>query len=163
VTQVLTTDGNVLRYPQEVVRWLKGIKHPAYYWEVSHNRKEMAVIPTKALRERADPKPFREHFERSDRKHPQSTCVSFQSLGGSAWLVCPKPMPGVDINVYAHLATFVADAPEEQVDELFKLVGLRAAAFPDYYVSTSGLGVSWLHVRIEPTAKYYKHQPFIAN
>jgi hypothetical protein len=30
----------------------------------------------------------------------------------------------------------------------------------DIYISTSGMGVSWLHVRIDSRPKYYNYEPY---
>jgi hypothetical protein len=36
----------------------------------------------------------------------------------------------------------------------------RAASVDPVWVSTAGLGVHWLHVRLDDRPKYYRHRPF---
>jgi hypothetical protein len=31
------------------------------------------------------------------------------------------------------------------------------------WLSTSGLGVAWLHIRLDSTPKYYQHQPYTSR
>lgn len=101
---------------------------------------------------------FQAHFRRAD---PGEEVVSFASLGGDAVLVVPcmrVPAPA-----YSHLATFVREAPAAQQDALWRRVGVelqQQLGEQPRWLSTSGLGVSWLHVRIDRTPKYYTHAPY---
>ncbi len=102
-----------------------------------------------------DPGPFEEYFKEGCR------AVSFESLGHDALLVAPCPgEPGTD---FAHLARFVATAPEEQQSALWASVGAavegRLSDRP-LWLSTAGLGVSWLHIRLDSRPKYYRHVPY---
>ncbi len=58
----------------------------------------------------------------------------------------------------------VRGAPREQVDALFVAVGalqsVRARSKDTLWLSTAGLGVDWLHVRIDSRPKYYRHGPY---
>lgn len=105
----------------------------------------------------ADPRPFSGHFDAGE---PTAT---FDNLGGDARLVAPAPIAsGVD---YAHLASFLRTAPAAQIDALWKAVGDAvsdrwSASDAPLWVSTAGLGVSWLHVRLDSRPKYYRHAPF---
>ncbi|MBX3248007.1 MAG: hypothetical protein KF901_12575 [Myxococcales bacterium] len=52
-----------------------------------------------------------------------------------------------------------------QVDALFAAVGaalceLRARTAATVWLSTAGLGVDWLHVRLDARPKYYRHAPY---
>jgi hypothetical protein len=82
--------------------------------------------------------------------------VAFPNLGNDAVLVVPCPMgpPAA----YVHLASFVRQAPPEQVHELWGVVGeameARLNSKPTW-LSTAGMGVSWLHVRLDTRPKYY--------
>lgn len=113
-------------------------------------------------------RPFREHLNAACPHNAAAaaadvddTCVAaFTSLGGDSRLVAPVA-PAVD------LARFVRAASDAQASSLWRRVGDELAAavdggdFARLYLSTSGLGVSWLHVRIDPRPKYYTHMPFI--
>ena len=67
---------------------------------------------------------------------------------------------------YAHLAAFVREAPETQVRAFGAAVGsamlARMAEVGDkpIWLSTSGLGVAWLHARLYSRPKYYTHGPY---
>ena len=103
---------------------------------------------------RPEPETFAEHF-RSDRD-----VVVFPSLGRDATLVAPCPQGGRD---FAHLATFMRSADWAQVRAFWRQVSVVSrAALADVpiWLSTAGLGVSWLHVRLDTRPKYYRHAPY---
>jgi len=87
--------------------------------------------------------------------------ATFWNLGHDALLVAPAPRGPA--GVYAHLAAFVRRAPAAQVQALWRAVGeattQRLAAEP-LWLSTSGLGVAWLHVRLDARPKYYNYEPY---
>ena len=90
--------------------------------------------------------------------------VSFPNLKMDATLISPSP---IDTNSdYAHLANFVRTAPLNQILAFWKKVGkeYELAINEDYlWLSTHGLGVSWLHVRIDIYPKYYHHRAYKLN
>ncbi|MCB9687246.1 MAG: hypothetical protein H6738_09055 [Alphaproteobacteria bacterium] len=103
------------------------------------------------------PEPFRAVLSRADR------VAAFDSLGGDARLVAPCP-EGPDAH-YTHLTAFLRNAPETQIHALWARVGAEieawiAAGRGPLWVSTSGLGVHWLHVRLDSVPKYYQHGAF---
>jgi hypothetical protein len=86
--------------------------------------------------------------------------ATFSNLGADAILVAPTPAEGVDC---AHLASFLRTADDRQIAALWRAVALalRSVLGPTpHWVSTAGLGVSWLHVRIDRFPKYYRYQPY---
>jgi hypothetical protein len=106
---------------------------------------------------RADPEPFRAQLER----RPDEAVASFPNVGGDAVLVVPRALgpPAA----YAHLAAFVREAPAAQIQGLWQRVGsaMRASLGPEpRWLSTAGMGVSWLHVRIDSYPKYYRFAPY---
>lgn len=109
---------------------------------------------------RADPEPFARHFVRPD----GPPIRVFANLGRDALLVVPFPQVPRD-PAYAHLATFLRGGPAEQVDALWRKLGrtltgrLKRDPKP-VWVSTSGLGVSWLHVRLDRQPKYFTWPSF---
>jgi len=84
---------------------------------------------------------------------------AFRNLGGDAMLVVPAPSE--DPRGYPHLAAFLRAAPRAQVHALWATLGgavetwLLTRGRP-VWVSTAGLGVSWLHVRLDTRPKYVK-------
>ena len=89
------------------------------------------------------------------------TVTDFTSLGGDALLVAPCPQ--APEQVYPHLAAFVRHGPVAQQQALWQRVGeCVAGRLSDrpLWVSTSGLGVYWLHVRLDSHPKYYTWRPY---
>jgi len=121
-----------------------------------------AVLPAEQLDGvEPDPVTFSEHFSKDD----GSGVVAFPNSGGDAMLV--SPVPARD-RPYSHLTTFLATAPTTQREHFWGAVGraldaqLQATADSDspVWLSTSGLGVFWLHARLDSRPKYYNYGPF---
>ena len=139
----------------------------AFFWETlpvtnqtSNCPFEFVLIEGLALlRRQPDPSPFQSQFS----SHASQEVLAFPNLGGDAILVVPKPL--TDASCYTHLASFLRKAPESQVDALWRSVGLamrkRISSAPTW-LSTAGLGVSWLHLRLDSRPKYYRHDPYKA-
>jgi len=107
-----------------------------------------------------DPRPFAEHID-AGRGSPLA--ATFRSLGMDAWLVAPTAERAASI--YAHLAPFCRGASAAQIEAVGRSLGaaLQVAAVEHdgpLWVSTSGLGVAWLHLRIDTRPKYYTHGPY---
>lgn len=86
--------------------------------------------------------------------------AAFPNLGGDALLVAPGPSGD-----YPHLAAFARSAPRNLQHAFWGCVGESVAAHLSarpLWVSTSGLGVAWLHVRLDTRPKYYTHAPYRA-
>lgn len=103
----------------------------------------------------ADAQPFQEHFRKS------RGSVAFPSLGKDALLIAPSPVS--DTTCYTHLACFARTAAKEETDQLWRTVAQALAdrlADTPIWLSTAGLGVSWLHVRLDTRPKYYRHRAY---
>ena len=91
--------------------------------------------------------------------------VDFPSLGGDSHLVVPS-QTYPETAVYTHLASFSRYAPLSQQRELWRraanvlLEKLALHPIKPYWLSTSGLGVVWLHVRVDTRPKYYTHRAY---
>lgn len=120
---------------------------------------EFVLVDSPALAAaRADAGPFRHVF--GDAGEGQQV-VSFPNLGQDALLIAPLPIASREH--YPHLAAFVRGAPAAQQHALWQAVGRAAAArlgADPLWISTSGLGVYWLHVRLDSTPKYYTYSPY---
>ena len=104
-----------------------------------------------------DPTPFRTHFA----ARPSEPVLTFLNLGGDALLIVPAPV--AEVHCYTHLARFLRAAPSEQVDAFWSSVGqaLRdRVSRASTWLSTAGMGVSWLHLRLDSRPKYYRHAPY---
>lgn len=139
----------LLDVPWEAVFW----EHPAQTEAGLGSPAEFVQIPARGLADvRADRGPFDEHFAMA-----WGDIVSFDNLRGDAHLIVPAPL--VDDDVYVHLLSFLRDAPEDQRAAFFATVGaevlLHVGRRP-LWVSTAGMGVSWLHLRLDQRPKYYR-------
>jgi|AntRauTorcE11897_2_1112592.scaffolds.fasta_scaffold03376_2 hypothetical protein len=90
-----------------------------------------------------------------------SDTVTFSNLGGDAQLVVPCPV--ADRSVYTQIGSFIREAPGHQIVDFWKRVGeemLNHIQSDPRWLSTSGLGVYWLHVRIDSAPKYYQTEEY---
>lgn len=133
----------------------------AYFWETppvssgcfDRDFEYVLIDAPSLVAEQADPSPFAGFFDET-----AGDAVRFRNLGRDAVLVTPVPAHGDDN--YAHLASFLRAAPQRQIDALWRLTFealTRMLTNSPIWVSTSGLGVAWVHVRLDSTPKYYNH------
>lgn len=103
-----------------------------------------------------DQSTFDSYFEQ------QKNAVAFPNLGGDAQLIVPCPVADDDA-IYTQIGNFVRKAPDNQVQNFWKSVGkemLDHVQQEPRWLSTSGLGVYWLHVRIDSVPKYYQTEAY---
>ncbi len=143
---------------------LGGAPWPAFFWEhppLTRARLdaplEFVLLDAPGLAGfRGDPTPFAGPFAADG-----SRAVRFSNLGGDAELIAPRPDP--DEPAYPHLAAFARLAPPASQETLWRTVAeavrARLGARP-VWLSTSGLGVPWLHVRLDAVPKYYQFAPY---
>jgi hypothetical protein len=177
----LATDGRALTVAETIAGWrdgeafraffmteLAGSDCPAFFWEMPPVERrtlskpfECAVIRGDALaRMQADDTDFANYF-RAD----PAPVTSFHNLGGDALLIAPRRM--TDTDCYGHIAAFARAAPAPQQHALLRLLALKTeerlqAGGSRFWISTSGLGVPWVHVRLDSYPKYYQHRPYAA-
>jgi hypothetical protein len=91
---------------------------------------------------------------------------TFPNTSGDAQLVVPcPPAAGGSAAAYGHLLSFLRGAPAAQVGALWAAAATalraRLSARPGpAWLSTSGLGVPWLHIRVDDRPKYIGWEPF---
>lgn len=136
----------------------------AFFWEhppLTHagleNQVEFVMLDAPALaRRRPDHSSFAGQFAAA-----RNGVAVFDSLGGDARLLAPcPPTPDSD---YAHFGAFLRNAPATQIRALWQHTGRevsRLLSTEPLWLSTSGLGVSWLHIRLDTRPKYYQHRPY---
>lgn len=116
---------------------------------------EFVLVRADGLQRKSNVSAFQEHFDDS------FPVAVFTNLGGDAVMVVPCPLAdGCD---YAHLAGFLRSAPATQIDCLWQAVGeamLARIGQQPVWLSTAGMGVSWLHVRLDSRPKYYAYRPY---
>lgn len=92
--------------------------------------------------------------------------ISFPNLGNDALLVVPCNENSDSPQSYMHLANFMRMGPDEQIKifwkEVVKQMFQRLAKKIDkkVWLSTCGLGIFWLHIRMDSTPKYYTYEPY---
>ena len=139
---------------------LKQATFEAYFWEVKPVTSntldqpfEFVLVNSNTLSKLTENNSaFKTKFK------PEFSVVSFPNLRGDAELVVPSPLP--NNTQYVHLAKFVRTASNNQILAFWRrVVEVYKSKIGDQpkWLSTSGLGVHWLHVRIDSRPKYYQH------
>ncbi|MBI1249163.1 hypothetical protein GC197_15130 [bacterium] len=133
--------------------------YAAFRWELPGLTSKVVTAPFECvlvesrelLRRPANPAAFEEYFQNA-----AQDVLEFSNIGRNARLIVPKPVSNHD--AYPHLAAFVRRAPEQQRLNLWKMIGdalqARLSSKP-VWLSTAGVGVPWLHVRLDDRPKYY--------
>jgi len=137
----------------------------AFFWEVPAITSSTVELPFECVQTdapslhqtSADLAPFAEQFTRAC----DSSILTFPNLAGDALLIVPRAVGQVDC--YCHLASFLRDGPADQIHEFWIVAAnslkARLSSVP-LWLSTAGLGVSWLHLRIDSRPKYYRFAPY---
>ena len=137
---------------------------PAVAWETaplsraaSTRPMEQLILPHPALaRAEPDPRPFAEHIASGA---GTDEVRWFENFGADARLVVPcVARPAAP---FGHLVAFLGAARPAQRDALWKLAGTLACEHvarndAPLWVSTAGMAVSWVHVRLDLRPKYYR-------
>lgn len=144
---------------------LRDAPFEAYFWETPPLTEsnlvrdfEYVLVDAPALAgAKADRHSFRNQFlaARDD------DIAVFDNLGGDARLIAPCPRG--EPHAYPHLATFARHAAHEQQQRLWQRVGevlSDTVGLEPTWLSTSGLGVFWVHIRLDRTPKYYTFAPY---
>lgn len=88
--------------------------------------------------------------------------ISFTSPSGTILLI-----PGMlkDKKTYLDISNFIKYASKSQIVHFFKKVSdlVLNCQFDKIYVSTHGLDVHYLHLRISETPRYYSYTPYIGK
>lgn len=165
---------DVLRYWREdegfcsfFVSLLADAPFPAFRWETPPvttstvgREFEFVLLDAPGLDRAADSHAFAEQFRLAGK---DCRAVAFPNLGNDAVLVVPCPLGPTP--AYVHLAAFVRQASGAQVHDFWRVVGeameTRLGAQPTW-LSTAGMGVPWLHVRLDSRPKYYGFTPYRA-
>ncbi len=139
---------------------------PAYFWEtppvtsatINEGFEFVLVDSQQLVGARPDQRAFANHFASAQ---SGALVVEFPNLGGDAQLVVPCPREPV--SAYAQLSAFARGAPDNQQHQLWAIVGAalqRHLSTRPVWLNTSGLGIYWLHIRLDSVPKYYTHGPY---
>lgn len=169
-----TRDGERLSYRQVLQLWtsdatfqsffselLMQSSFPAYRWETPavttetvEQPFEFVLIRSDGLERPARSQAFEDYFD-------NSFVVTFPNRSGDAMMIVPCPQG--EHSAYTHMAAFMRAASEEQTRALWNAVATamqqRIGARP-IWLNTAGMGVAWLHIRLDSHPKYYNHAPY---
>lgn len=145
---------NMNTFVYKLIQCFLSIDYSAYFWEcdkvVLNKPFRFAIFNSKTLSHRKqDNKAFKGAI------NCKESAIAFPSLTKNIDLVVPCKISS-SVN-YTSLATFSRTASIKQQVDFWRVVGKNIKEGD--WVSTSGLGVAWLHVRIANRPKYY-HDAF---
>lgn len=173
-------DGAPLSYIEVIDLWQRDAVFRAYYltlladapftayrWETppltsssGFRPFECVLFDAPQLLRSPDEQAFGDYFTQAGNK---GDIVAFSNLGSDALLLAPCPRS--PLNPYAHLAEFTREAPEWQNHALWVNVGQaveRRLGDSPLWLNTAGMGIPWLHVRLDSRPKYYGFAPYRA-
>jgi hypothetical protein len=172
--EMLKNSATAPELADELTRTIASDPHDALYFECSPvSSKSLAeslfefvlMDAPQLLSMSPQPNAFDEHPPEG-----QSLVRSFKNLGRDATLVSPCFLSGSALEEYIHIASFCRMKGTEARRQALQLWSLSAAelerslraAAPEtrFWLSTSGTGIGWLHVRIDSQPKYYTYQPY---
>lgn len=144
-------------------RFLADTDYDAFFWENKPmtdqklgDDYECNILNSNFLAGRSpDAQTFRQYFDENKK------VVTFPNLGNDAELIVPCPQN--ENACYTHIGSFVRKADDDQIDEFWRVTGHeahRAIGSKPKWLSTSGLGVFWLHARIDTIPKYYQTKEY---
>jgi hypothetical protein len=154
-------------FRSQFIHELQLIPMQSFYWECpalssENSKKQFEFILKEANLHQSptDSQAFHKYFQNC-----KNNIVTFQNLGGDATLIVPCPLASTDH--YGHFAEFLRNAPSDQIHTLLIRIGRQALKnLKDLspreliWLSTSGGGVPWLHVRFDSRPKYYNWKPY---
>ncbi|MFP3943610.1 MAG: DUF6940 family protein [Alphaproteobacteria bacterium] len=176
----MAQDGSELSFARAIAGWradpalteyfctvLADVPFEGFFWETppvtaatAGRPFEMVLIDSPALSAmRADPSAFAAELQAARRE--ERAAATFANRGGDALLIAPVPAhPPAG---FGHLAAFLRTASRAHRLAFWQEVGEAVEAnlgSSPLWLSTSGLAVPWLHVRLDSRPKYYQHAPF---
>ncbi|MCH2085483.1 MAG: hypothetical protein MK226_24080 [Saprospiraceae bacterium] len=136
------------------------LDYEAFYWEHPAIKKEFLEKKYECILQRSRPLehlPINESAFK-DFIHKNELVTDFLNMGKNAILVVPTKK--IDKEIYNHMGKFIRLAEQEQIIEVFKRVGKSILEEIEnqklIWLNTAGLGVVWLHIRMDTRPKYYK-------
>ena len=145
---------------------LASAPYSSYFWEtppitgntIDRDFEYVLVDGPMLAAQSPDTRAFAEYFRDTD---GAGSIAVIPNLGGDAIMIVPQILGPA--SAYTDLATFLRHGPDDQKHELLRAlasaINERIGQRP-VWVSTSGLGVAWLHLRLDSRPKYYQYRPF---
>lgn len=150
-------------FRNEFISTLRNSNFSGFFWEVKpcnihtfQSDFEFVLIDGCLLDNfKSNGAPFEKYFNSTE------SVVAFHNKGKDALLVVPTPK--YSTCNYAHFATFLRTGEQNQIHDFFiKISNAYLSKINEHpiWLSTAGLGVHWLHVRIDSSPKYYKYKKY---
>ena len=142
------------------VQSLKDFGFKAFFWEHPGLTSTTIDRPYECILQKSRTLDSRTINEQAfaDYLHSQNGAEDFLNLGKNARLVMPTKQSVADI--YKHLGSFLINAQPSQIHDFFNKIGAivpkEIEKHPMIWLNTAGMGVIWLHVRMDTRPKYYK-------
>jgi len=147
-------------YKTELIK----LNYQAFCWEHPALKKEFLEKKYECILQRSKPL---EHLPINENVfknyiYEKEQVADFMNLGKNARLVIPTKK--IDKEIYNHMGKFIRLADAEQVNEVFKSIG--KIIFEEIetkkliWLNTAGLGIIWLHIRMDTKPKYYKTKSY---
>jgi hypothetical protein len=151
---------NSTEFIEFYINSLIAVNYDEFFWEHPALKEEYLDKPyefivqksTSFSRRKVDKNAFSDYIN-SDKQ-----VAVFDNLGRNAKLIVPTKKSPID--TYKHMGNFIRNAEKKQIQEQFKQ--LSKAILSELkrdrliWVSTAGLGVIWLHMRLDSRPKYYR-------
>ncbi|CFW92774.1 Conserved protein of unknown function (coil coil domain) [endosymbiont DhMRE of Dentiscutata heterogama] len=143
-------------------------KFPAYFWECPPVSKKTLDKPFEFVVIRSDNlnnvKQNWTSFGNHISNNSQKQACSFPGLSGDNILIIPIPKPGPELD-FKNISQFTKNGPEEQQQALWQEVAEKLSeelskSDRPRWLSTHGLGVPYLHVRICERPRYYHYKEY---
>lgn len=157
VFELWKTDASFVKfYKEELLK----LNFQAFYWEHPALKTAFLEKPYECILQRSRPLEHLSINETAFQSHLflKEKVADFRNLGKDARLVIPTKK--TDQEIYNHFGKFLRLAEEEQVIEFFQRVGKiiieEIGQQESIWLNTAGLGVIWLHIRMDTRPKYYK-------
>lgn len=142
------------------VNALKDFDFKAFFWEHPGLTKDTIIKPYECILQKSKTLDSRTINEQAfaDYLYSSNGAVDFLNLGKNARLVIPTKQSETEI--YKHLGSFIFNATSAQIQAFFHKVGAVVQQEIEkqeiVWLNTAGMGVIWLHVRMDTKPKYYK-------
>lgn len=150
------------KFRNKFINVLKNTQFDAYFLEIAPSNKpfEFTLVNAPILK---NIQPDRNPFKNKLNKCKNKNIISFMNLSKTSKLIVPCPISNE--KAYTHIANFIKYAPKKQIHLFLKQIPIQVKLFKKKYkivwVNTHGLGVHWIHLRIDSKPKYYKTQKYI--
>ena len=161
--QILYLWKNSNKFIKFFIDLIKSTQFDNFFWEcppinlknIQYQNFECYIINSNNNFGKASDNSFKSYFN----ENPSKKIISFYNPSRSCLLIVPCPLEEIEKNCYLNISTFIKHAPKPQIYILWKQIStlLKKQLKNNHHIwlNTHGLGVPWLHVRLDTIPKYY--------